>query len=69
MTYVDLVVVVTLGVELFLIIFTKCYIGSLRNNNAEYDYKYINDDGQKISLQEKQQNDRTAIHDKYAQKR
>lgn len=61
--------VVTLGVELFLIIFTKCYIGSLRNNNAEYDYKYINDDGQKISLQEKQQNDRTAIHDKYAQKR
>ena len=39
--YVDLVVVVTLVVELFLILFVKCYIGSLKNNNSEYDYKFI----------------------------
>ena len=69
LTYVDLVVVGTLVVELLLIIFVKCYIGSLRQRNAEYDYKFIDDDGNKISLQEKQNNDRTAIQDKYAQKR
>ena len=69
LTYVDLVVVATLAVQLFLIIFVKCYIGSLKDRNAEYDYKFIDDGGNKISLQEKQRRDEDVIHDKYAQKR
>lgn len=43
LTYVDFVVVGTLAVEFCLILFVKCYIGSLRNNNSEYDYKFVDD--------------------------
>ena len=62
-------VVAALVVELLLIIFTKCYIGSLKENNSEYDYKFVDDDGNKMSLQEKQNHDREVIRDKYQQKR
>lgn len=43
LTYVDLVVVATLIVELLMIFFVKCYIGSLRERNAEFDYKFVDD--------------------------
>ncbi len=43
MFYVNAVVVGTIAVELFLVLFVKCYIGSLRERNSEYDYKFVDD--------------------------
>lgn len=62
-------VIGTLVVELFLIAFVKCYIGSLRSANSEYDYKVVDDEGNKLSLQEKQNKDAEIIRDKYSKKR
>ena len=64
--YVNAVVLGTLVVQLLMIVCVKCYIGSLRERNAEYDYKPVDSDGNKVSLQEKQNSDKQAIHDKYA---
>jgi hypothetical protein len=69
LTYVNLVVVATLVVELLMILFVKCYIGSLRERNSDYDYKFTDDEGNKLTVDQKQLNDRQAVKDKYAQKR
>lgn len=66
---VNWIIIGTLVVELLLILFVKCYIGSLRSNNSEYDYKVVDEEGNKMSLQEKQAKDKDAIHEKYNQKR
>ena len=48
---INWVIIGTLAVELVLILFVKCYIGSLRSNNNEYDYKVVDEEGHKMSLQ------------------
>ena len=48
--YVDAVVVGTLVVELLMIFFVKCYIGSLRERNSEFDYKFVDDEGNKLTV-------------------
>jgi len=67
--YVNFVVVGTLLIEFLMVVCVKCYIGSLRERNAEYDYKFVDDEGNKLTVQQKQMNDTDAIKDKYAQKR
>lgn len=67
--YVDAVVVGTLVVQLVLILFVKCYIGSLREKNREYDYKFVDDEGNKLTVEQKQLKDKDAIHEKYSKKR
>jgi hypothetical protein len=37
------------------ILFVKCYIGSLREKNNEFDYKYIDSEGQKLTLDQRNQ--------------
>ena len=59
----------TLVVELLLILFVKCYIGSLRNRNNDYDYKIVDNEGKKITVEEKQLNDTKKIQEKYSKKR
>jgi len=39
----------------------KCYIGSLRNRNNEYDYKIVDDEGNKLTIEEKKINDNKKI--------
>ena len=48
---------------------TYCYIGSLRNANDEFDYKFVDEDGNKLSLQEKTNRDKAAVSEKYSRKR
>ena len=48
---VNWVIIGTLVVELLLILLVKCYIGSLKNSNSEYDYKVVDEEGNKMSLQ------------------
>lgn len=67
--YVNGVVLGTLAVELLMILSVKCYIGSLRERNNEYDYKFVDDEGNKLTVTQKNQNDQTAIKEKYAKKR
>lgn len=67
--YVDAVVVGTLVVQLVLILFVKCYIGSLREKNREYDYKFVDDEGNKLTVEQKQLKDKDVIHEKYSKKR
>ena len=39
-------------------LFVYCYIGSLRNRNFEFDYKFLDEDGNKMTLQQKQTYDK-----------
>ena len=48
---------------------TYCYIGSLRNRNDEFDYKFVDEDGNKMSLQEKREHDKIGVSEKYSNKR
>ena len=66
---VNYFIIGTLVVEFLLALFTKCYIGSLRETNSAYDYKIVDDEGNKLSLQEKRQNDTEKIQEKYSKKR
>lgn len=59
--YVDGVVVGTLAVELLMILCVKCYIGSLRERNNDYDYKFVDDEGNKLTVTQKNQQDKEAI--------
>ena len=52
-----------------LILMVKCYIGSLRERNAEYDYKFVDDEGNKLTVGQKQLSDRKNIEEKYSKKR
>lgn len=47
----------------------KCYIGSLRERNQEYDYRFVDDEGNKLTINQKKEKDSAAIHDKYAKKK
>jgi hypothetical protein len=66
---VNYYVIGTIVVEFLLAVMVKCYIGSLREKNSEFDYKIVDDEGNKMSLQEKRENDNAKIQDKYAKKR
>ena len=59
----------TLLLMLLEIMFTYCYIGSLRNRNFDYDYKFLNEDGEKLTLEQKQAQDRVKVSEKTDQKR
>ena len=59
----------TLLLMLLEIMFTYCYIGSLRNRNFDYDYKFLNEDGEKLTLEQKQAQDREKVSEKTDQKR
>jgi hypothetical protein len=47
----------------------KCYIGSLREKNSEYDYKFVDTEGNKLTVDQKQMADRKNIEEKYSKKR
>lgn len=66
---VNYFVIGTIVVEGMLAVLVKCYIGSLRNKNSAYDYKIVDDEGNKMSLQEKRANDNAKIQEKYSKKR
>ena len=38
-----------------------CYIGSLRNRNFEFDYKFLDEDGNKMTAEEKKTYDREKV--------
>ena len=44
----------SLVIMLLMMMFVKCYIGSLRNRNFDFDYKFLDEDGNKLTIQEKQ---------------
>lgn len=67
--YVNGVVIGTLAVELLMILSVKCYIGSLRERNKEYDYRFVDDEGNKLTVDQKNARDQEAIRDKYAKKK
>lgn len=50
-------------------LFTYCYIGSLRNRNFEFDYKFLDEDGNKMTIQEKNQFQKDKVAEKYNAKR
>lgn len=54
---------------LFQMAFVYCYIGSLRNRNFEFDYKFLDEDGRKMTLDQKNEYDREKVSEKYNQKR
>lgn len=66
---VNYFVIGTIVVEFMLAVLVKCYIGSLRNKNSAYDYKIVDDEGNKMSLQEKRDTDNAKIQEKYSKKR
>ena len=53
----------------FLLVLTQCYIRSVKEKNFYYDYRVLDDDGKKISLSEKAENDKRKIEGKYNTKR
>ena len=59
----------TLLVMMLEMMFTYCYIGSLRNRNNAFDYKFLDSDGNKLTLDEKHAQNKAIISDKYDQKR
>lgn len=59
----------TTVIMIFMMIFTYCYIGSLKNNNFEYDYKFLDDYGNKLTVEEKRALDKEKVSEKYEQKR
>lgn len=38
-----------------------CYIGSLRNRNFEFDYKFLDEAGNKLTLDQKNEMDKDKI--------
>lgn len=66
---VNYFVIGTIAVEFLLAVLVKCYIGSLREKNSAYDYKVVDEEGNKMSLQEKRNNDNAKIQEKYNKKR
>jgi hypothetical protein len=62
-------VIGTIVLEFLLAVMVKCYIGSLREKNSEFDYKIVDDEGNKMSLQEKRDTDNAKIQEKYSKKR
>lgn len=58
---VNYFVIGTIVVEFLLAVFVKCYIGSLRSSNSAYDYKAVDEEGNRMSLQEKRDNDNAKI--------
>lgn len=59
----------TLLVMLLEMSFVYCYIGSLRNRNFEFDYKFLDEDGNKMTVEEKKAYDKEKITEKYDKKR
>ncbi len=56
MKHYDIVSYYTIGtlvIMVVLLVMTQCYIKSLKEHNHFYDYRVLDDDGRKISLQEK----------------
>ena len=51
------------------IMFVYCYIGSLRNRNNAFDYKFLDEDGNKMTLEQKHAYDKEKVSEKYEQKR
>jgi hypothetical protein len=66
---VNYFVIGTIAVEFLLAVLVKCYIGSLREKNSAYDYRVVDEEGNKMSLQEKRNNDSAKIQEKYSKKR
>lgn len=48
----------SIAIMFFEIAFTYCYIGSLRNRNFEFDYKFLDEDGNKMTVDEKKNYDK-----------
>lgn len=58
--YYNIVIYYVLGslLDIFLMVgLTHCYITSLKNRNFAYDYKILDEDGRKITVDEKVRRD------------
>lgn len=70
--YYNIVIYYVLGslLAIFLMIaLTHCYITSVKNRNFAYDYKILDEDGRKLTVDEKVQRDSEKVKAKYDQKR
>jgi hypothetical protein len=52
-----------------MIAMTQCYVSSLKNRNFAYDYKVLDEDGRKITVNEKIRQDSEKVQAKYDKKR
>jgi hypothetical protein len=48
---------------------TQCYVSSLKSRNFAYDYKIIDENGRKITVDEKIRRDTEKLEAKYSKKR
>ena len=69
MFYVNAVIIATIAIEGVIVVFTKCYIGSLKDNNNEYDYHHVDEQGNRMTVNQKNMTDKQRIEEKYTQKR
>jgi KaiC/GvpD/RAD55 family RecA-like ATPase len=53
----------------FMMALTHCYISSLKNRNLAYDYKVLDEEGRKITINEKNRRDADKVSAKYDVKR
>jgi hypothetical protein len=70
--YFEIVVYYVLGSLCIMIVMvglTQCYISSLKNRNFAYDYKVLDEDGRKITVDEKIRRDTQKVEGKYEKKR
>lgn len=59
----------SLVIMVVMMMFTYCYIGSLRNRNFEYDYKFLDESGNQLTVEEKKALDQEKVNEKYDLKR
>jgi hypothetical protein len=52
-SHLNVVIYFSIGITVIMflqIIFVFCYVGSLRNRNNEFDYKFVDEDGNKLTI-------------------
>lgn len=51
------------------ILLVKCYIGSLKDSNNVYDYKYVDSTGEKLTVGERNKQIKDQVGEKWSKKR
>lgn len=60
---------VCLSVMALEILFVKCYIGSLRDQNHYYDYKFVDNTGEKLTLDERNRQIKVQVGEKWGKRK
>lgn len=47
----------------------KCYIGSLKDKNNYYDYKYVDSSGEKLTIDQRNKQIKEQVGEKWSQRR